>query len=389
VKGEARRFNVLDAGRRWGKNVLLRDVLIEPALAGYPVAWFAPTYKMLAADWRGMKAMLAEVTSHKLEQEHRLALVTGGNVDMWSLDQPDNSRGRKYKLVAINEAAQVAGLQDAWEMVIRPTLTDLSGGAWFGSTPRGYNYFGSLFRRGQDHAEWPEWMSWKFPTASNPFIAGTEIADAERELPQRVFQQEYLADFLENDGAVFRNVQACLNAPLDRVPKDHAGHRIVFGGDWAKQVDFTVTSLLCLDCKCEVALDRFNKIDYAFQRQRLGDLWTAWGCRNGIIETNSIGAPIFEQLLRDGLPVSGFETTAASKPPLIESLALAFERAEYQWLNIPVATAELDAYECRVNPVTGRSTYSAPSGMHDDTVMARALALRAATRAGGASLVSF
>jgi hypothetical protein len=138
-----------------------------------------------------------------------------------------------------------------------------------------------------------------------------------------------------------------------------------------------------------VALDRFNKIDYAFQRGRLGDLWTSWGCRNGIVETNSIGAPILEQLLRDGLPVAGFETTATSKPPLIESLALAFERVEYQWLNIPVATAELDAYECRVNPVTGRSTYSAPSGMHDDTVMARALALRAAMRGGGASLVSF
>ena len=77
-----------------------------------------------------------------------------------------------------------------------------------------------------------------------------------------------------------------------------------------------------------------------------------------------------------------FETTAQSKPPLIESLVLAFEREEMQWLDIPVATAELEAYERKVSQTTGRSQYSAPEGMHDDTVMARALALHGMHRSG-------
>ena len=74
----------------------------------------------------------------------------------------------------------------------------------------------------------------------------------------------------------------------------------------------------------------------------------------------------------------GFTTTATTKPPLIENLALALERVEWQFIPDPVATGELEAYERKVSPVTGRSQYSAPSGMHDDTVIARALMLRAA-----------
>ena len=76
----------------------------------------------------------------------------------------------------------------------------------------------------------------------------------------------------------------------------------------------------------------------------------------------------------DGVTIAPFQTTPSSKPPLIESLALAFERAEAQWQDDPVWTGELEAYERTVSPVTGRSRYNAPDGMHDDCVMSLALA---------------
>jgi len=82
------------------------------------------------------------------------------------------------------------------------------------------------------------------------------------------------------------------------------------------------------------------------------------------------------------LPIRGFETTAASKPPLIENLALSLERAEVRWLDVPVATAELEAYERKSSAATGRASYSAPAGVHDDTVIARALARKEAGRLG-------
>ena len=95
-----------------------------------------------------------------------------------------------------------------------------------------------------------------------------------------------------------------------------------------------------------------------------------------------MGEPIFEQLAREGLNVVAFQTTPGSKPPLIENLALAFEREEWQFQNDPIWTAELEAYERKVSATTGRSSYSAPEGGHDDTVMARALMLRQSEMAG-------
>jgi hypothetical protein len=96
-------------------------------------------------------------------------------------------------------------------------------------------------------------------------------------------------------------------------------------------------------------------------------------------EENSIGGPNIEALQREGLLVYPFTTTAASKPPLIQSLALAFERKECRWIDDGAATAELHAFECKVNANTQRVTYAAPEGLHDDTVIARALAWRAVT----------
>jgi hypothetical protein len=108
-----------------------------------------------------------------------------------------------------------------------------------------------------------------------------------------------------------------------------------------------------------------------------------------LAESNAMGEPIIEQLRRDGVNVHGFMTTASSKPPLIENLALALERAEWQFQDDPVWTAELEAYERKVSATTGRSQYSAPEGVHDDTVIARALMLRDAGQPYGAALVDF
>src|SRR5450755_566644 len=52
VVQEAKRYNVLCCGRRWGKTVLGMDRLIHPALQGKPVAWFSPTNKLMADTWR-------------------------------------------------------------------------------------------------------------------------------------------------------------------------------------------------------------------------------------------------------------------------------------------------------------------------------------------------
>lgn len=194
IIAEHKRFNVVNCGRRWGKTLMGIDRLVISAVQGNRVAWFAPTYRMMLEPWQAVRDLLQPIATRISEQEKRIELSNGGSVSMWSLENPDVVRGGKYKLVIIDEASMIRDLQDAWERVIRPTLVDLAGDAWFLSTPRGPNYFRELFDRGQD-AQREDWASWRMPTSTNPFIPPEEIASAKADLPAAVYAQEFEADF--------------------------------------------------------------------------------------------------------------------------------------------------------------------------------------------------
>jgi len=149
--------------------------------------------------------------------------------------------------------------------------------------------------------------------------------------------------------------------------------RFVAGLDWAMQSDYTAIVVMDMATQTVVDMDRFNGVDWALQRGRVRAMHDKWQLSEIVAESNSIGGPNIEALQREGLPVRAFETTGTSKPPLIESLVLAFDRGEVTVLDDPVLRGELMAYERTVS-ATGRSQYSAPEGLHDDTVMALALA---------------
>jgi hypothetical protein len=414
IIANARRFNVVTCGRRWGKTMLAMDRLAPPALRAFPVAYFTPTYRMLAEVWRATNRLLKPVISAKSVQEKRLELITGGALEFWSLDRPDTARGRKYKRVVIDEAAMVRDLQTVWQAIIRPTLTDYQGDGWLLSTPRGLNYYFDLFNRGQDPSD-ELWASWQKPTLTNPYIPPSEIEIARRDLAELTFQQEYLALFVQHAGAVFRNVEACLTS-IPTCPDEHRGHRKVMGVDWAQIGDFTVLCVFCATCMRELELDRFNQISWSLQRGRLIALAEKWRVEDILVEANSVGGPNIEALweeemavefdaededearaaaydrakakvglaaaeltpLMTSLPLRSFTTTAASKPMIVRSLALCFEKEEAKWLDDPVAKAELLAFEQKLSRLTGRATFSAPEGGHDDTVIARCLAWEAA-----------
>jgi len=192
------RFRVASCGRRFGKTMLAVEwlALMEGgAINGNPVAFFSPTYKLLLDVWSDMERTLKPVTSKANKTEMRIELITGGKIDFWTLEDMDAGRGRRYSRIVLDEAAHARYLKDAWERAIAPTLTDYRGEAWFISTPKGINYFHELFQRGADPA-YPDWDSFHMPTTVNPHIPADEIEAKRLELPELVFRQEYLAEFV-------------------------------------------------------------------------------------------------------------------------------------------------------------------------------------------------
>lgn len=377
VHNHPARFKVLAAGRRWGKTRLGVHECLDVASSGGRAWWVAPNYKMGEVGWRPLRIMAGKVGALVRKVDRQITMPNGGEVTVRSADNPDSLRGEGLDFVVMDECAFTS--EATWIEALRPALSDRKGSAMFISTPKGRNWFWRNYQRGLVDGD--EWMSWQLPTSDNPYIDPDEIEAARGSLPEVIFEQEYLAIFLESEGAVFRNIAACMNAP-DTTPEQHAGHKIVMGVDWGKQADFTALSVGCKDCGYELDIDRFNRIDYTIQQSRLKSMAKKWGVKTILAESNAMGEPIIDQLFADGLPIIGFKTTSASKPTLIENLALTLEREEYQFINDDIWKAELEAYERKVSPVTGRSQYSAPAGMNDDTCIARALMIWQLSRVG-------
>lgn len=196
------RYKVVCNGRRWGKSILGIDRLTPVIMAGYPVGWFSGSDKVLDDAWRETIRMLYNAITYKNEVDRRIEFVTGGSLEMWSLKAPLVARSRKYKEVVIDEAALCKTLRERWDYEIRPTLLDYAGGAWFLSTPQGFDDFKALFDLGDPRQPLDaEWRSWQMPTWSNPHLPKEEMERIKRlcDIGDRAALQEYGADFIASE----------------------------------------------------------------------------------------------------------------------------------------------------------------------------------------------
>ena len=359
------RFKVVMCGRRFGKTATGIRTACEVALAGQPVGWFAPSYKIALEAWRELVDRLAAVTSRMNEQDKRLELVTGGVIEVWTLDTPDPARGRKYALAVIDEAGIVRELLEVWQAAIRPTLVDLSGQALFLGTPKGRRHgFITLFNRGL--AGDPDWQAFRASTLENPYIPAAEVEIARKELPAEVFAQEF-EGIPTDDGANPFGLDAIQRAVQPVTP----GEVVVYGLDLARSSDYTV--VVGLDAWRRVVLLERWQAPWATTKTRVQQMV---GTVPVIGDATGVGDAIVADLQGMGVDVTPHVFTQASKLRLMQRLIAALQgteiaipdTAEARWL-----VAELEAFEFTYTAHGVR--YEAPPGLHDDGVMGLALAL--------------
>jgi hypothetical protein len=372
------RFKVLACGRRWGKSELGKTEILKAAHLEHKRCWWiAPTYQMASQIWRDLKKAVKHLKGVAISAaERRIDLPKGGMIAIRSAHKPDKLRGEGLDFAVIDEAAFIA--RQAWSEVIRPMLATTRGGALFLSTPHGRNWFWDIFRIGLDPEE-SEWQSFHFKSADAGLIDPEELASIQRNTAEVIWQTEYEAKFSDDSGQVFRRVtEASAPAPCDQ---PQPGHAYVAGVDWGRSRDYTAIAILDAATQKMVALERFNQVGWELQRDRLAALAQKWRPQVIWAEANSIGEPNIEALVRQGLPIRGFYTSAKSKAPLIEALALAIERNDITLLDDPVLLGELADYSFERLP-GGGYRYGAPPGAHDDTVIAAALAWHGAQFTG-------
>lgn len=360
----ALRFNVINCGRRFGKTKFGMDRLITGrmgALAGYPTAWFAPSYKYLADPWREVLEKLKPVVVAKDKTERRIELRGGGVIDFWTLDDPDAGRSRKYGRIVVDEAAKCRYLQQAWEQSIRPTLSDYAGEADFLSTPKGRNYYATLFDYGTagHHLHRRGWRAFRMPTSSNPFIRKSEIADARRDLPDLVFRQEFLAEFVDFGGSAIRSDWIQYGDPFKRWNRSQLV--IAAGVDLAisqkTTADWTAVVVVAMDPDRNVWVIHSERRRLTFNA--ILEMITRIGQDFGVdmigVEETQFQAAVVQELMRTtNLPVRGLKADR-DKVTRFQRLSVRFERSKvYLSDTLP---AEFEG-----------ELLSFPEGDHDDQV---------------------
>jgi len=356
VLDSAARFRVMMCGRRFGKSLISQNISIECGLKKQNIAYITPTYQLGKMFFKEICKLLPEKIYKKNETDLLIDFITGGSIRFFTGERLDAMRGTKFHLVIIDEASYISNLEDGWNNSIRPTLTDYKGKAIFLSTPRGKNYFYSLFMRGGS----PDWEAFKFTTYDNPHIDASEIDAAKSQLPSVVFRQEYMADPMENAANPFGSefINACT--------KTSTGVAAYYGIDLAKSVDWTV--IIGLDkLGNTVHFERFQK-DWMQTKETISRLPKHLPI---LIDSTGVGDAIVEELQKKFTNMTGFKFTSVSKQQLLEGLSHAIQTKTISYPE-GFIKQELEVFEYTFTPTGVR--YSAPQGFHDDCVIALALA---------------
>ena len=382
VERTARKANVLDCGRRWGKNEFLVSRVIDGSpqrrnglLDGYSWGWFAPTYKILDDSWRLFVELLKPIPGIYINASKYYAkLPTGGVLECWSFEAGDDvGRSREYSGgIVVDEAAMVERLIHIHDKSLSAlTVKFPDAEEWFASTPKGQgNDFFTLYNRGQDQAVWPEWASWQYPTTANPHIPREYVEAKRQTMPESDFRQEYLAEFLDAEahpiGLGF--IRACL-APLSEAEP------VVWGVDLARAVDFTVA--IGLDAGGHACRVERWKAPWGTTKNTLqaiiGQAVPAYG------DSTGVGDPVIEDLQRMGVKVIRCVFTARSKQNWVEGLIAGIQQNR---IHFPPGWLQTELESLTAERMSTGTRYTAPDGLHDDGVMALALAWHGFTSMG-------
>jgi phage terminase large subunit-like protein len=198
------RFKVVAAGRRFGKSRLAAWVLLIKALQSESkdVFYIGPTFQQ-AKDimWGMLKELGADVIKAAHENTAVLTLINDRKIYLKGSDRPDTLRGVGLAYVVLDEYASMK--PEVWEMIIRPTLADVKGGALFIGTPAGKNHFYKLYVDAVEDKE-EEWESFQFNSIDNPLLDPKEIEAAKKSMSTQAFRQEFEATFESFSGGIFK-----------------------------------------------------------------------------------------------------------------------------------------------------------------------------------------
>jgi len=375
IESSGCKYITIDCGRQFGKSLLAMNLLLKWCLendnsVGF---WVSPIYSQAKKVFDELAKALKNtglITSLN-RTEVWIKFNNGSKIHFKSGEKPDNLRGYTLDFLVMDEAAFMR--DEVWNEILRPATLVRGKRILFISTPKGKNYFYTLYNRGTSEDN-PDYLSLKYTSYDTPFITKDEIDEAKNSLPDDIFRQEIMAEFIEDGGEVFRSFSQSQLIYKWKEPVE--SERYWAGIDLGRQNDFTVVTIV----------NNFNEICMIYRERRnnwsnivdsIVNILKKYNAK-AIVEVNSIGDVIFEQIYTRHRKIEAFHTTNTNKEEIINNLIV---QINDQTLLLPTKElfepldTELRVFTFEYSTKSRKIRYFAPAGHHDDCVMSLAFAL--------------
>lgn len=364
------KYYTICTGRQTGKSLIIEN-LIYYFLFNYPGtvnAVISPTYKQVKKIYTSIKEKLntTDVVVSDNKSDLEIIINNGSKVQFFSAENYDSIRGNTFTgITLLDEAAFMR--EEAWSTAIKATTLVKCKKVCFFSTPYGKNYFFSLYQLGFTDAKY---KSFNFSSYENPFIDRAELEEYKRSLPESIYRQEILGEFIDDDSDVFRNVNEVCTLAKNNITNG----RYFIGVDVGNVNDYTVISRFN-DKGEQMDLYRFQKSDWNLLSEEIAKYIKQFPNSITYIEQNGVGNPILDAVkkLIPGSKVKGWITSNDSKQEIINNLIYAMDKLEIKLINDPVLKAEFNTFTYKFNKSSGKIFYGHRAGFHDDCIMSTAI----------------
>lgn len=357
--------------------------------------WIAPIYEQSKIGMSYFKKLLPPAPHSDFKQgAMRIFLPKlDSEIQFWHTKHPESLEGVGSSGNIFDEAAKCPFDAVA---AARTTVTFTKGPEGYFSTPFGKNWFFKECMEAKERMEWairndkdPEYIFLTARTIDNPYIDPEVVEEARKSLPDRLFRQYYLAEFMD-EGSVFVGFRDCIEGPeIDvygavqhYIDPDAEKYSVFLGVDWAKKQDYLVATAYAIDPQTSlpkmVGFLRFQGVGYV---EALKELYKFIKKFKDVLmlkhDKTGVGEAIDDMLGQLSVPFEGVVFTNSSKAEMINKLIMAFETKAIKLLNWPEMVRELESFTVTTNAL-GTARYEAPAGMHDDIVASMMLGYYAA-----------
>jgi phage terminase large subunit len=359
-------FYTLVCGRQIGKTLLLINMLLYYAInkPKSTLLWVSPYYSMAVKVLSQIIDAIEQtpITKEANKSEKIITLINGTRIYFRSAEKPETIRGLAIDYCFIDEAQDIS--DNAFNKAILPTLTAKGKKCLIAGTPKSKNWFYQYFHRSEDN-----YNSYTAPSSISPYVSEEFLKEQKQSLPPSIYEQEFEAKWQEGDGEVFTNIDEVCNLSQWIGTKD----RTVGGLDIGTKQDYSVLTIMDTSGRI-VYMWRERGLEYSQIVDKVVYLCKQYRTEL-YVEANSIGDAVYEMIRKKYKSVKPFITTNTSKENIIRRLISDISDLS---LELPSPNLfeplykELHAFQYKYLP-SGKITYQAMAGFHDDCVMSLAI----------------